>query len=452
MRRALLILLELAACGGPQLAAPSKANLTKSLPATLEATHPKSGDPRPVHVRVWADTGVRALPRWKDEITDQLDYAGQLLTPMLGIRLTVDSIKDWDHAGTDPRSALAALAKTDDAKDVHVGDRLRHCRLGDVASTAMTELGASEVLGHYVTVRSWAEKPETEKLAAKLPDLDPAQRAETLAAHKRHKQVVVLLHMLAQTLGAIGEADPAWIQHPAYSSKQHTFSDRDRELMQLAIDARLGAGTDQTIAHDLIEAIEKNQWGGWVPTDHDEVVKFLRNVVDSAKAGKTAADVPAAVYEQFDRVRELLKRGELDEAHIELDNILASPERISRQRVDARAEVRDHAREADRGSCTDRQASQGCRRRSQPTRLRPRFQPSRRHPTRPRGQPVHMRPSSHPAIRRRTSRSARRSCGSTTSSGRARSSRRPARRSRISRRARRKHGSDSSGSIRRWAR
>ncbi len=321
MRR-VLSLIALVACGGPQVATPPKANLTKSLPATLEATQPKTGDPRPVHVRVWADTGVRALPHWKDEITDQLDYAGQLLTPLLGIRITVDSIKDWDHAGTDPRTALAALAKTDDGKDVTwvIG----YITPGDAATSVMADLGAAEVLGHYVTVRGWADKPETDKLAAKLPDLDPSQRTETIAAHKRHKQAVVLLHGLAQTLGAIAEAEPTKIQNPGYSSKQSSFSERDRELMQLSIDARLGAGTDQTIAHDLIEAIDKNQWGGWVQTDHDEVLASLRNIVDSAKAGKTAADVPAVVYAQFDRVRELLKRGELDEARIELDNILSA--------------------------------------------------------------------------------------------------------------------------------
>ena len=57
----------------------------------------------------------------------------------------------------------------------------------------------------------------------------------------------------------------SWIQHPLYSPKQSTFSQRNRELLQLAIDRRLGAGTDQTIAHDLLEAIEKQEWGGWIP-------------------------------------------------------------------------------------------------------------------------------------------------------------------------------------------
>jgi len=310
------------ACGGPQLSQHPKPDVTKGLPSTLEAAQPKTGEPRTVKVHVWADASVRALPRWKEELTDQLDYAGQLLTPLLGIRIEMGAIKDWDHTGSDAHAALQALAATDPGTDVTwvIG----YITAADVASKAMSELGAGDPLGKYVVVRSWADKPETAQLASSLPDLDQAQRAETLAAHKRHKQTVVLLHALAQTLGAIAEADPSWIQHPLYSPKQSTFSQRNRELLQIAIDARLGAGTDQTIAHDLLEAIEKQDWGGWIPTDHDEVVKTLRNVVDAGKAGKTAADVPAAVYAQFDRVRELAKRGDPTEALAELDNIMTA--------------------------------------------------------------------------------------------------------------------------------
>jgi tetratricopeptide (TPR) repeat protein len=310
------------ACGGPQIAEHPKVDVTKHLPATLEATQPKKGEPRSVHVRVWADTAVRALPHWKDEINEQIDYAGQLLTPLLGVRITVDKLDDWEHTGSDVREAVKALAARDPGTDVTwvIG----YIAPGDVASKALSELGGADVLGHYVAIRSWAEKPETDALAAALPDLKDAQRAEVIAAHKRHKQTVVLLHALAQTLGAIAEADPAWIQHPLYSPKQSTFSDRDRELLQLAIDARLAAGTDQSIAHDLLEVIEKHEWGGWIPNDHDDVVKQLRNVVDAGKAGRTAADVPPAAYEQFDRVRELAKRGELGTALTELENLMVA--------------------------------------------------------------------------------------------------------------------------------
>jgi tetratricopeptide (TPR) repeat protein len=320
MRRLLLLI---AACSGSQIGAPKvqepKLEVTKHLPATLEADHPKEGEPRPAHVRVWADAAVRATPHWKEDITEQLDYASQLLTPMLGVKLVVDEFKDWDRNGV-PSAALAALVEADDGHDVTwvVG----YVAPDDASTKVMSELGDAHVLGRHVTVRAWAEKPETDVLAAMLPDLKPAARAEVIAAHKRHKQTCVLLHQLAITLGTIAEADPAWIRHPLYSPKMSTMSGRNRELLQLAIDERLGGGNDQTMAHDLLEAIEKQDWGGWIPTDHDVVVAALRNVVDSAKAGKTAADVPTAAYEQFDRIREMVKRGEAKQALIELDNLL----------------------------------------------------------------------------------------------------------------------------------
>ncbi|MEO8549857.1 MAG: hypothetical protein ABI678_07780 [Kofleriaceae bacterium] len=323
MSRLLAIASLLIACGGggtTEVQHP-KSDITKGLPATLEATKPKTGDPRPVHVVVYADTGVRALPHWREELTDQLDYAAQLLSPMLGVRLQVDAIRDWTHAGTDPREGLRALADAV-VKGEDVTWTIGYIAPGEAAQKAIEELGAADVLGRLVVVRSWAEKPETDALSVTLPDLDPAARTEVIAAHERHKQTVVLLHMLARTLGAIDEADPSWIQHPLYSSKQSTFSERNRDLMQLAIDARLAEHQDPQLAHDLLEAIEKNEWGGWVPNSHDEIVTTLRKVIDAAKAGKTAADVPTAAYEQFDRVRELAKRGDITRALAELENLM----------------------------------------------------------------------------------------------------------------------------------
>ncbi len=41
------------------------ADLTKHLPATLEASRPREGDAKTIHVRVWVDAGVRALPTWR---------------------------------------------------------------------------------------------------------------------------------------------------------------------------------------------------------------------------------------------------------------------------------------------------------------------------------------------------------------------------------------------------
>ena len=110
-------------CGGPSLQQRT-VDLAQHLPATLEADRPREGDPRTVKVRVWADPGVRALPRWKEEIGEQIDYASQLLTPLVGVRLTIDAYRDWDRAGA-PGEALARADRGRPWRGRDLGDRLR---------------------------------------------------------------------------------------------------------------------------------------------------------------------------------------------------------------------------------------------------------------------------------------------------------------------------------------
>lgn len=316
----LLALAMLAACPGPQLKE-HVADLGKHLPATLEAERPKEGDPRIVKLRVYADPGVRALPKWKEDIADQIDYASQLTTPLVGVRLTLDKVVDWPRTG-DPHEALKQLRELDKGDDVTwvIG----YVAPGDSAAKVMSELGDAEPLGRHVIVRAWAEKQETDALSSTLPDLKEAERTELIAAHRRHKQTVVLLHFLAATLGAIAETDSNWIQNPLYSSKQMGFSERNRELLQLAIDERVtdGPGTDLAIAKKLLESIEKSEWGGWIAADRDQVTNRLRNVVDAARAGKTATDIPPAAYDQVTRIKELARQGKLEDALAELDNVV----------------------------------------------------------------------------------------------------------------------------------
>ena len=289
------------------------------LPATLETTRPKEGEPRTAKVRIYADPGVRALPHWKEDILDQLDYASQLLQPLVGVKLAVESFKEWSRVG-DLHDALRDLVQADKAEDATwvIG----YITPSDTVSTAMSELGDAQPLGHHVVVRAWAEKPETDLLVGRLPDLKSAERNEVISAHRRHKQTVVLLHMLATTLGAIAEVDPTWIQHVSYAPKQDTFSTRSRELLQLAIDGRLVGDSDLTLAKKLSDEIEKHEWGGWIQASHEEVLTALKNVIDSSRAGKTFADVPNAAYDEFKRISELAKRGETSDALTELDNLL----------------------------------------------------------------------------------------------------------------------------------
>ena len=321
--RVLATIALLVACGGPQIQERSVtgADMAKYLPATFEVEKPREGDPRDVKVRVWADAGIRALPRWKDEIGDQIDYANQLLTPLVGLRITVESWKEWSRTG-EPHQALAQLAEVD--KGDGVAWVLGYIAPPDTATKALTELAYAEPLGEHVVVRGWAQAPEAAALAGTLPDLKETERTEVLAAHRRHKQSVALLRGLAITLGGIAEADAAWILHPSYSPKQAGFSERNRELFQIALDARLAERPDHDTAKRLLEGIEKAQWGGWIAGSHDEVTKRMRNILDQAKSGKTAVDIPPAAYDQYSRIKTLAQQGKTADALVELENLLTA--------------------------------------------------------------------------------------------------------------------------------
>ena len=73
MRLALVCLF--VACGPSQIQERKAADLGKLGPATLEASKPKEGEPREAKVRIWVDAGVRAVPGWKEDISEQIDYA-----------------------------------------------------------------------------------------------------------------------------------------------------------------------------------------------------------------------------------------------------------------------------------------------------------------------------------------------------------------------------------------
>jgi predicted Zn-dependent protease len=133
---------------------------------------------------------------------------------------------------------------------------------------------------------------------------------------------VVLLHMLATTLGAIAEVDPTWIQHAAYSPKQESFANRTRELIQIGVDSRLAGEPDDALARKLSSAIEKSEWGGWMAGSRSEVLSVLHSAADAGRAGKTFADVPTAALEQYKRISELSQHGKASDALAELDNLL----------------------------------------------------------------------------------------------------------------------------------
>ena len=129
----------------------------------------------------------------------------------------------------------------------------------------------------------------------------------------------------------------------AYAPSQAGLSDRNRAVVQLGADARVrsadAAGAE--LASAMLGSIEASAWGGWVERDHDDVVIQLRAIIDAARAGKAASDVPTEIYDQFQRAQALARGGKLAEAAAELEPLLAAyPAQASLRLLDCELALR----------------------------------------------------------------------------------------------------------------
>lgn len=309
-----------AGCGGGG-ANSHIAALAGALPATLEPSATFSGEPRVAKLRVWADAGVRAQPKWRELMLEQIDAASQFWTPLLGIRLEVVAVREWERTAA-PAQALTELSGLDNGDEVTwvIG----YTAADGTASIAMSELGAASLLGKHLVIRDWSPVPETKKLESQLEALTPEERLEVLAAHRRHKQTVVLLHYLNVSAGAIAETDEAWIGSRGYSPSLRTVSERTRELLAVSLKSRLDEEPLGTSATRVVEEIERADAPGWVASDRDAITVQLRAIADRAKAGKVAADVPAEAAAQYERAQSLAKGGDVAGALGELEPLLVA--------------------------------------------------------------------------------------------------------------------------------
>ena len=299
MRRvAVVAAAALAACSGssPQVAQHPHADFTKVMPADFDPGTKHEGEVKVAKVRAYADADYRAkTPKWKDRITDELDYANSLLTPMLGVRLELTDVVEWDHSAPDAplRESLAALEQAAPADDVAwvIGFTSPPAD----PTNAFDELGAGELFGRHIVLRGYDDDAQTAAFHKQYPDVPIKYAGDALDARRRHKQTCLLLHQLGHTLGAIHETDPSWIIHVTYDPQQATISERNRELMQIALADRLKISEMRdkvATASQLLAAIEKNDWGGWVAGEKDDETNTLRAIVDAAKKARPRPTSP----------------------------------------------------------------------------------------------------------------------------------------------------------------
>jgi tetratricopeptide (TPR) repeat protein len=313
-------------CGNSHIKS-QRRDLSRVTPVELAAPTKYEGDVRTARVRVWADSDHRGQSaRWRRRIADEIDYANQLLVPMLGLRLEITEIGPWDRhePGAPLRETLTDLAAHDDGDGVHFVIGLTSAL--SMVSTDQHELGMAEVLSKYIVLRGFSDIEERKAFERRYPDIE-AEREEVLDARRRHKQTVVLLHEIGHSLGAIHEQEQGWIMHPSYEAEQSSISDRNREIMLIAAAERVKPEPAQDLLamqEKILSAVEASNWGGWVAVERDELVALLRSHIEAAKAGSAAPPVPQAISGQYRRAEQLLAQNKPRDAWTELEPLLAA--------------------------------------------------------------------------------------------------------------------------------
>lgn len=312
-------------------------DLAAITPAPLETTKPWKGDPRALKVRIYVDEDFRAQTlHWKQQIEEQFDDANQFLQPALGIRLDVVSYEPWaQRSASESMETLANALEAHDPGD-DVAWVVGYVSSLSIASMSFEQLGVAHLLGKHVVLRGYAETGEKKLLAEAFPKVPGAEREKAHEQRRRHKQTVLLIHEIAHTLGAIHEIEESWIMHASYAVAMSGFSDRSRELMQIAIDERLKPKAEQdnrALAGRLIGYLDANPWGGWDESEQEQLKTMLRATMDGvAMAGVAGggsgsgqeASVPPAAYDQMKRAQRLAQQGKTAEALAELEALVAA--------------------------------------------------------------------------------------------------------------------------------
>lgn len=325
--------------GGKSRSEAQHEGLGKLFPAQLTTQHKWRGEVRVAKVRVWADDEYRAQNvRWQHGFDEQLDYANQLLIPMLGVRLEAD-YRLWEHHAPGARLAehLAALVGEDSGEDVVWIVGLTSSLT--LVSASFEELGMANLGERHVMLRGHADLEERKAFERAFPDIDAQERANVLEARRRHKITAVLLHELAHSLGALHETAKDWVMNPAYSHLAATISDRNRELMMITLEDRLKSPTDRDprgTAQRMLAAIRVD-WGGWDPGERAMLTARLGAALEApapgpasgaahgpAPAGAATTLMPPVVVDQLRHAEQLLASGNHREAAVALDPLLAA--------------------------------------------------------------------------------------------------------------------------------
>lgn len=187
-----------------------------------------------VRVRVYLDVDYRNQNRDAEErVRATFEEASLQLVEALGLSFYVVEMVPWERRGADLAAAFEELERTDSGEDVDfvVG----FVTSAPLWTSSLHDLGLARLLGRHAVLRGMNNIEERKALDEVLRLLSNEERERVFRARRLHKEVVVLLHEWAHTVGGNHLADPEEILNPKHDVRQQGFAPASLPVLALGV-------------------------------------------------------------------------------------------------------------------------------------------------------------------------------------------------------------------------
>ena len=315
-------------------------------PARLVPTPLSNPGSFKARIRVYTDAGYRGQnPAHEQQLRQLLAGAFRILAPTIGVDLGEVEFRSWERqAGSDLPAMLSELEALDAGDDVDWVLGFVDAQ-GHVAAD-VHQLGEARVLGRHAVLRGLNDAAEVTLLEAALRGMSSRERQALYGRRKHHKELVLLLHEMGHTLGAMHVTGEDRIMAPSYEASQSSFEGPNARLMAAAAQARFGGNKAEPDREwrAVLDHIRKHPWSGWNEDERDTLVTELEARVKSVEEGTAGMPlgnkVRAEDREKFRAAERLLTAGRPADAWEELEPLIEFyPDEASVQVLSCRVAV-----------------------------------------------------------------------------------------------------------------
>ncbi|MFL5346103.1 MAG: M12 family metallo-peptidase [Hyalangium sp.] len=292
-------------------------------PAAVEATPtPVAAEQPPQQLRVfklrvYADADYQAQARtWEKRILNQVQRANSVLGPQFGVRLEVESLRTWDRPqrSSDLHAALEELVSTDSGKDVDwvVG----FVSSLQVFAATQDQLGMGAYFSRHFVLRGMDSVAEVQALTQTLDKLSMDERESLFSERRLHKEISVLLHEWAHTLGAFHERSNDWVMSPVYHASQSSFSPESIRIIQASLQHRDAKDAEGRAAWAKAyrEEVNRSSAAAWNAQERDHALATAEELLGGTGGAAPSDKLSVADARRFNDAVQYEHSGNLERA------------------------------------------------------------------------------------------------------------------------------------------